>query len=113
MRTLPLGLPLGLLLVPLLAQPTDVTATTRVSPTTSELRVSMAYLAVGEVYILNEFPNAPRHRARADSRVRQPDGPTTSCREASVSVGDTIEGDTRGDAEGAREARARGVSRLC
>jgi hypothetical protein len=92
MRTLPLGLPLGLLPAPLLVQPTDVTARTRVSPTTSELRVSMAYLAVRRVYITHEFSNAPRNRARADKRMRQPDGPTMSRREASVHVGDTIEG---------------------
>src|SRR5262245_6116054 len=110
MRTLPLGLLLGLLLAPLLLQPTDVTARTRVSPTTTHPRVSIGNLAVGMMScIAHESPSAPRHPTRADRRVRTPDGPTMSRREASVSVGDTIEGDTRGDDEGAREALARGV----
>jgi hypothetical protein len=102
MRTLPLGLLLGLLLAPLLVQPTDVTARTRVSPTTSDPRVSIAYLAVSMVfssqeftrppvaYITDESPNTPPHRTRADRRLHDPDGPTE--RDLG-SPGDTIKGD--------------------
>ena len=47
---LPPGLLLGLLLAPLLAQPAEVAARARVSPATSDPRVSIAFLPVSMVF---------------------------------------------------------------